>query len=148
MVNNNTKVCYFTKLMNALNWIPKTSKKVFVGGDFNTNWNVDSNDKTTILDWSTDNRLSQKVDKNTWRRIITIDGRSVEKTSRLDLIFSSTEDATVEIDDSFTSDYNLLVLEFEEQKLEVSRTKIKRQNWSFYFNKATIVSKSSGHLLL
>jgi len=56
-------------MIDELDALGKTHKKLIVGGDLNVNYNVETPEKRQLEEWSTKNDLIQTVEENTWHRV-------------------------------------------------------------------------------
>ncbi len=117
---------------DALNQIASTNKNLWIMGDFNVNLRKASPDKTRLQEWRDEKALKQLVKTDTWSRIITKqDGTIQLRTSLLDHVYTNTEGSSVAIEDKWTSDHNLVVLNLPNKHL-INRQKTKVRSWKKY----------------
>jgi len=130
-VNGNTAMSYLNKMYIELEKLSRVTKKIIVVGDFNINYNVQSKEKDDLEMWALKFSLEQKIQENTWERIVTVDNVKHLKTSRIDLCFTNFE-ATVSVEDRFTSDHALIMIQAGPNTTKVVRSKHIRRDWRKY----------------
>ncbi len=115
-----------------------TSKPIYIGGDFNVNLrqNKKSKEGTLLQEFQDEFGLTQLVNKNTWVRTITTKNGCTVRRSLLDHIYTSDPDVRVVVEDRWTSDHSLIVLELKE-KSKVIRCKTFKRCWK-KFSEASI----------
>jgi len=132
LVNGNTPYSYLEKMVSTISKIAKTRKPVIIGGDFNINYNLESREKEILENVALENDLVQLVKTNTWSRIINLNGNTVDRTSKLDLIFTNDpKKISVCVEDNYTSDHSLILVNHA-TRIEIIREKIVRRDWRYY----------------
>jgi hypothetical protein len=135
LIGNQTKTKAlqdFTETIRALLRPKHSRQKVWLGGDLNINLKIASVETTALEEIIDEFGVINLVTSNTWRRIITTkDGSKILRTSQIDHILSNTKLATVKIDDAWTSDHNLLVLEIPKLG-KIVRKKHETRSWRKY----------------
>jgi hypothetical protein len=111
--------------------IESTNKTIYLGGDFNINLKKPNKSKESIQlqDLKDELGLTQLVQKTTWMRIITsANGQKTIRRSLLDHVYTNNPDANVLVDDRWTSDHSLIVLEVDVM-IQIRRCKTTRRSW-------------------
>jgi len=134
-VADNTQTIYFDKLLATLARVSRSTKKVCIGGDFNINYEKESQLKSLLDLWSLENDLTQLIEEPTWHRTVKIDNINHLRKSCLDLIFTNGE-GNHEVLDRLTSDHNCTAFTFTGHNLKISRKKFKRRDYRAYKNEA------------
>jgi len=130
-INGNNGSLYLQKLHSVLESLCSTTKNIFVVGDFNINYNLQSKEKDDMEIFALNYGLDQKITENTWERIITKNGTKSLKTSRIDLCFSNNS-ALVAVEDRFNSDHCLISIDLFHEQTKIIRKKHYRRDWRKY----------------
>ncbi len=123
-----TDKAFFELLHSAAN----TALDLWIGGDFNVNLQKHSSEKIRLQEWQDDHALLQLVKSSTWSRVVTTpSGVQQLRKSLLDHIYTNSELSTVTIDDKWSSDHNLLILDLP-GKQRIVRMKTTTRCWRNY----------------
>ncbi len=128
----------FYRVLSSI--IVSTTKSIYIGGDFNVNLKQKKKSREAVLlqDFQDEHGLTQLVDKNTWMRTISTEKGQTVRRSLLDHVYTSDPDVKIVIEDRWTSDHSLIVVELKE-KGKIIRSKTFRRSWK-KFTEASIQS--------
>jgi len=121
-------------LTNTITQLDDPNLNMLVGGDFNINLNTGSSENNILQEVITDLSYKQLVKKNTWQRIVTINGVKTLKTSRIDHLYTNCKlPVSITLDDFWTSDHRLVMATVTDSRVQkVCRQKHTTRCWKDY----------------
>ena len=131
LIANSTKISSLTSFMEHLEKLGTTARKLIIGGDFNVNLRKKSHEGYLLQDWKDKLALKQFITKTTWSRIVTTNKAKTIRTSLIDHVYSSENNLGVKVDDKWTSDHHLIIVEIN-RLMTFKRTKTTARCWKKY----------------